>query len=305
MESRNPECSDGEVSVIRLTACPACGSERYRRHVELDDRSRQRFEDFTSRKYGELFHDWAERHDVAIAACLDCPHKWYIEIPDEKTLSDMYRVARPLNNRRGAKARQSAAMVKRMMSLRKLASGKNTLLDFGAGSCNWSRAAAAAGFSVTAFEPNDNRGAEQDDGYEVVTDSAQLGGQMYALVHLEQVLEHLPHPYDVLRSLRARLHPDGILVARVPNVAKEERMSDVWDNWPFDGQRAHVMAPFEHLQGFTPRSLRIMVERAGYEPLPLRYLARHMPRHALARVTGRFADFAGQTQIIARLRETG
>ena len=53
----------------------------------------------------------------------------------------------------------------------------------------------------------------------------------------------------------------------VSNILRCIEGEKIWEEWPFDGTRAHTMAPFEHLHGFVPCSLSNLIERAGYEEI--------------------------------------
>lgn len=86
----------------------------------------------------------------------------------------------------------------------------------------------------------------------LVADVKNLAGN-YDVITLVHALEHFVDPYDTLVSLRKNLTGDGILFIQIPNVR---------DN-PFD------LLIADHVLHFTPDTLRLIVERAGYEVLSL------------------------------------
>ena len=67
----------------------------------------------------------------------------------------------------------------------------------------------------------------------------------------EQVLEHVPNPAEVLRALRECCTPETVVRIAVPNILRAWEGRGFWKVWPFDGQRPHTLAPFEHLHGFS------------------------------------------------------
>ncbi|WP_375571403.1 class I SAM-dependent methyltransferase [Ahrensia marina] len=260
-----------------------------------------RFDTFVRLKYGSLFETWADTHRVSLAKCNQCGHRWYPVVPNDEVLAKMYETALPLKRTAGDGQQPTKQMVARMRQLRGLAGQEARLLDFGSGNCRWARAAIEAGFQVTAFEPNKNRGsiANSEENFLFVSDYSALIGSKFDVIHVEQVLEHLSRPFDVLTGLKKLINPHGLIIVRVPNVAKEEILRPIWETWPFDGTSPHVMAPFEHIQGYTPRSLEALVNRAGFEALPLFKLALYMPKHVLHRLASHIHPSVGQTQIVA------
>lgn len=78
----------------------------------------------------------------------------------------------------------------------------------------------------------------------------------YDLIVAFMAIEHLHDPLSVLRRLRDAVSPDGRLVVSVPDAG----------SWEFRLFRSHWYAlqlP-THLYHFTPKSLRALLERAGW-----------------------------------------
>lgn len=73
----------------------------------------------------------------------------------------------------------------------------------------------------------------------------------FDLISLVHSLEHFPEPLKILRSLKEKLNPDGILFVEVCNA----------DRNPFD------LLIADHLMHFTGQTLSILLEKAGYEVL--------------------------------------
>lgn len=77
------------------------------------------------------------------------------------------------------------------------------------------------------------------------------------------VLEHVPNPFDVIKKAFALLRPGGYLILAVPNL----RYLNLVNNYNFlrflTG-REKTLHPQEHLQNFTPITIKRMVEAAGF-----------------------------------------
>jgi hypothetical protein len=131
------------------------------------------------------------------------------------------------------------------------------------------------------------------------------------VVTLLASLEHMPDPSSALRRIWNVLEPEGLIVVRVP-----------YTEWFFRMKRAipalpvHFGAP-RHLYDFSPRTLRLMLERNGYR-LQRLYVGSHehvtqpavagavVAAKALSKLayylTGRnwFAPFCGALVAVAR-----
>ncbi len=174
------------------------------------------------------------------------------------------------------------------------------LLDFGSGFGRWARAAARAGFLVHAYEPSKARGAEAVEEFTLVHELSEVAGKSFDAINLEQVLEHLPDPVEILQIIMAICSANTILRIRVPNILRPPEGTKVWEDWPYDGKRVHAMAPFEHLHGFTPASLRMVVARAGFMPLTTQNMAWRYPLESARRWLGRLIPRLDQTFLIVR-----
>jgi SAM-dependent methyltransferase len=273
----------------------------------MDERTRSRFLEFSRLKYRGAMDCWLDELVLTVLKCDDCGHVWYHEQPDQAKLLSMYDAAVPLypNGRPDWDDRSSyeaiiaeLARVRRVCGMR---SGQPTLLDFGSGFGRWPRAAVDAGFRVSAFEPSRARGHAADVPFELVHELDALRGRTFDAVNVEQVLEHVPDPVAILEQIRTFCAPMTLIRITVPNFLRPFEGNDVWAVWPFDGTRTHTLAPFEHLHGFTPRSLDRVIVRAGFRSAPPALLWRYYPVRQIRTALGRFLPRIGTTFRIVRL----
>jgi SAM-dependent methyltransferase len=94
-------------------------------------------------------------------------------------------------------------------------------VDFGCGSGSLLRAASALGWTALGVEYQDDvvRRTAADTGCEVLNGLAALRGSARLpadVIHLGDVIEHLPAPLDVLQDLVGLLRPGGWLMAQGP-----------------------------------------------------------------------------------------
>lgn len=285
----------------RLEHCPACAGVRIHVAAQADSDARARYLDWSARKYGGLLDSWMDAEGLIVLACKDCGHHWYRDQPTPEQLSAMYAAGRPLRDSATPSREPTPAMRSEMDRLHRLAGGgAPSLLDYGSGFGRWARAAVSAGFRVHAYEPSAARGAEPDAPFTLVHSFDALRGMRFDVIQLEQVLEHVPDPEAVLRDIRGLCHARTVLRVTVPNIQRCDEGRNIWREWPFNGERAHVMAPYEHLHGFTPLSLNQLIRRAGYKTLPLRKLWCQYPMLPLRNAIRRIYPPAGQTMLLVQ-----
>lgn len=145
---------------------------------------------------------------------------------------------------------------------------RGRLLDAGCGGGYFVQAAGSRGWSATGLEPSPDaaRRAARDQGVRIVAgrlEEAPVQAGRFDAVTMFDVLEHVFCPRTFLLEARSLLAPGGLVLIETPNMA----------GWlPRLLSRRHPwVRPPEHLTYFTPSTLGLLVERAGYR---LEYLRR-------------------------------
>lgn len=140
------------------------------------------------------------------------------------------------------------------------------LLDVGSGGGVFVRAAREAGWSAIGLEPSFDAAAHaaREHRLPIVTghlEQPPLAGRRFDVITMFDVLEHVFSPGTFLAEARTLLAPQGLLVIETPNMA----------GWlpRLMGSRHPWVRPPEHLTYFTPGSLRLLLERAGFRVLRL------------------------------------
>jgi SAM-dependent methyltransferase len=86
----------------------------------------------------------------------------------------------------------------------------------------------------------------------------------YDVMFMGDVLEHLIQPLEMLRKAHSMLKPSGVLAAEVPSM-----FNSITGRLAVAGMRVlrtkkkMAMPPY-HVNEFTPKTLRSMIERAGF-----------------------------------------
>jgi 2-polyprenyl-3-methyl-5-hydroxy-6-metoxy-1,4-benzoquinol methylase len=81
---------------------------------------------------------------------------------------------------------------------------------------------------------------------------------LYDTIVAGEFIEHVERPYDLLRTLRARLKPGGKLVLSTPNLVS---LPVVLFEWVLNRRRFYTS---DHTYYFAPRWVERMLESTGF-----------------------------------------
>lgn len=150
----------------------------------------------------------------------------------------------------------------RLANLERLAGSPGRLLDFGCGYGGFLEEAQLSGWDAHGLELGEWAGSAaaarglRNLHVGWLADQA-FEAESFDVIHTSQVLEHLASPLEQLLQLRPLLKPGGILYADVPNyrsltirLGKDDFM---------------LNEPPQHVNYFSPRTLRSLLVRAGLE----------------------------------------
>jgi 2-polyprenyl-3-methyl-5-hydroxy-6-metoxy-1,4-benzoquinol methylase len=127
-------------------------------------------------------------------------------------------------------------------------------------------------------------------------------GELHAYfdcIVFNDVLEHMPDPWEVLRMTRHLLSPIGTVVASIPNVRYLPVSVRLLLNGDFSYADVGVMDR-THLRFFTMRTMHELFEASGYAVVAMRGINPWRERHWLPAIAPRrFADIFYRQFIIA------
>jgi SAM-dependent methyltransferase len=213
-------------------------------------------------------------HKFDVIACEVCGFRHVIPLPEPASLERAYREAyyaqeKPTFLAHAGEDQEWAELAQRdrLESFEALLPAtRRRLLDVGAGPGFFLKTAAARGWKVLGIEPSRQAAAHSRGlGVETVegffnAETAPLLGR-FDVVHLNNVLEHVPHPVEIVRLARDLLTPGGLICLNVPN-----------DFTPFQQSARRTLtlsewwvAPPHHLNYFDFDSLSRLVTRLGFQ----------------------------------------
>jgi SAM-dependent methyltransferase len=131
------------------------------------------------------------------------------------------------------------------------------VLDFGCGNGEFLAMCHQYGFE--AFGVDRSQARRDKAGVSVVASVDELDEKPFHAITLFEVLEHVDHPRAILEMLRGRLVPGGILVLETPDCSGIANI--------VSRQDYYNIHPLDHINGFTPATLRGIAERVGFHSI--------------------------------------
>lgn len=241
--------------------CPLCGGDRWTPLIEAPDND-----------------DPQEGLWFLVVRCDDCGLAFTNPRPSEECIGRFYPDDYKPHHKEAEPANEGPSRLQRLLRrvgvrppLRKVLPlhGAGRLLDFGCGGGTYLLRMQRQGWRVTGLDfslPTVQRLRTQYglDVHEGTLPHPALEPAGFDVVTMWHSLEHVHRPLEVLRAAREVLAPGGKLVVALQNIA----------SLPFRWFRTAWFAldlP-RHLTHFDPRTLTMMVTKAGFRPDPVRQL---------------------------------
>lgn len=197
--------------------------------------------------------------DFKVFKCNSCKNMFTHPLPEYA--SREISPDRPLG---GLKSRLLRWFMKlRVQRVGSLGTGRR-LLDFGSGACLFANAMNAAGFEVTAVEPNHANRAKASPGVTIISslfdrsllDDSSLKKESFDVITAWHALEHIPNPCATLQLCLELLKPGGALYLSVPNIAGLQAT--------IGGRRWAYLDVPHHVNHFSQRGLIELLNQAGF-----------------------------------------
>ena len=155
--------------------------------------------------------------------------------------------------------------------------GKGPLLEVGPGLGLFLKVASEEGWESCGVDVSGEAAAFVTDVvgvpcYHGMIESIHLPHDHFHAVRLRHVLEHQEDPFEFLRHIFCLLTSGGMVLIDVPNALGTYYTLKTLLS-PLSGKKTRYLPlslPGEHLFAFTPSTLRVMVEKAGFKVLRLK-----------------------------------
>ena len=212
--------------------------------------------------------------DFALVDCPACGLLYQLRVPTAASVPGLYEHVveserDDVEQRQGAAVRQGAVLdLGRTVRRSGRPARQLDVLDYGAGTGLWLDVAAELGCRTTGAEIDPAARARLDAGGHATVDHDELPASAFDLVNLEQVLEHVLDPLEVMERVAAAVRPDGLVRVCVPNGAGVRPLlaDPDWTAPKGSPRSLNAVAPLEHVNCFDHGSLTAVGEAAGLEP---------------------------------------
>ncbi|MFC0262411.1 class I SAM-dependent methyltransferase [Fontibacter flavus] len=147
-------------------------------------------------------------------------------------------------------------------------------LDFGSGKGQFLLKAKEAGWQTLGLETAKERAdfSREKYGLDVIEKyyhSGKIGEGEFDVISLNHVLEHLPHPIELLQELTEKnLKPGGILIVEVPNLHS-------WQSNIAGSKWMHLDIP-KHLTHWHEQVLSQKITALGFDKIKSQYFSVHL-----------------------------
>ena len=209
---------------VARTACPLCESDSYVIKRSVDSHS--------------------------IVVCANCKFEYVIDPIDWSQIQSSARAKK----RRDRPRHQILAKFAKTI-------GAESIIEVGSGVGELALLLTQRGFDYLGIEPNEQRAMScQEIGLDVRATTLEgiPADQRADLIVIDNVLEHLIDPVDILKESRKHLTPNGTLVVVVPNRNDVRRIVPAW-------RKKNLWLPKVHINYFTGSSLRRTFALAGFK----------------------------------------
>lgn len=181
------------------------------------------------------------------------------------------------------------AMGRHLIELERTLGDRGTLLDVGAGTGIFMHLARERGWTPFGVDicPLTADKARQEFDVEIAVgpfERHHFDGRRFDAVSMLDVLEHVLDPLAVLRQTHALLRPGGAVCIAVPN--QRSLLTAIVDTYarargPLRQMLLDRLYVAPHLHYFTPRTIRRMVETAGFRVQRVRQGSVYLGRYRL------------------------
>jgi SAM-dependent methyltransferase len=248
---------------VPIASCPVCErSETASTFYEQSFDARP-VSEFIASYYGGRIPDSVLQGEVfRIQHCSGCDFYWQANVFDEPTMSAFYddwidsRASRAKQDEKGVKERMHlCTLLGRWLEAARVRSLHPRVLDVGGGWGTVALCARALGCETYLLETSSARRRHAESlGVQTVSSLSALDSAAFDLAIMNQSLEHIPYPVQLLEQVRRVLKRGGGLAIDVP---RADPAHPVLAKGPFQ--------PLEHVNGFTERSLNAALARAGLQ----------------------------------------
>ncbi|MGC4099875.1 class I SAM-dependent methyltransferase [Ferruginibacter sp.] len=228
--------------MIHYSNCPVCSSPNIAAQLTAKDHT-------------------VSQKEFAVWHCADCTARFTQDIPEQNEIGAYYQSDNYISHSDTKKGfvnslyhavRKRTLNKKKELVCREVGMSKGEILDIGCGTGAFLNTMKAAGWSITALEPDDTARQKAKELYGIEAMPPQqlfhLPAATYNAITMWHVLEHVHELHAYIKQLAALIKPDGKVFIAVPNYTSKD--AEIYGaGWAaYDVPR--------HLYHFSPASMQ-------------------------------------------------
>ncbi|MCL4385565.1 MAG: class I SAM-dependent methyltransferase [Actinobacteria bacterium] len=196
---------------------------------------------------------------VSLIECNNCKH-WFISpLPNQKYLNNLYKVGSEFVVSRGYKGREKPEDTEIKKYVSRFIKYKPNLSEL-----NFLEIGVGPGYYFNYFEKNTKLSYGVDpcsykpENPNIVEDISLIPENLkFDIILIQDVLEHLENPTDMLSIIKKLANENAILSCGFPNkdCLTAKKMKEKW----------RMVMPIGHLHYFSKKSVNIMLEKSGWK----------------------------------------
>jgi 2-polyprenyl-3-methyl-5-hydroxy-6-metoxy-1,4-benzoquinol methylase len=222
------------------------------------------------KSHNGIFIDKVDK--CGIMKCNVCGFKHLDPIPSTKELDDFYK-AQYYGSHKSEYISQdnrdiyflNISFQDRLRVFTKSGQGKR-ILDIGCGAGMFMKYAQERGWDCTGIEPSEVAWEQALKKnlrvyHQTIGDFASQSTEKYDIIHLKNVLEHVPDPSKILEIAHSLLNGNGILYIEVPN---DYDLSQRFGVWLLSEKKSWLAIP-DHINYFNFKSLKKLLQKYNFK----------------------------------------
>lgn len=225
-----------------ITSCPVCAATSFQKKLTVKDYT-------------------VSQQDFDIVTCSNCSFAFTNPRPDKSRIGEYYVSEKYISHTGGSKSLQdNVYLLARSFTLRwkeKIIgrfSSPSTLLDYGCGTGNFLFHMKQRGWNTTGVEPSEVA-RDKASAYTTVFPTIESINQLFKVITLWHVLEHIHDFSSVLSLLKQKLETNGTIFIAVPNLKS-------YDAQYYQSHWAAYDVP-RHLWHFDKKAMQTVLENSG------------------------------------------
>jgi len=261
--------------ITERTHCPVCDSSSLNTlfDIERDSKSFLSFlklERFYSKRFWEGYQNGMLNELVfKIVKCDDCGFTFQYEVLNETGMKLLYNdwLDQELLLQYYSEKKPSKHTQNMLNMLGKVLKNQNGLqiLDYGAGYGGFCALSVKYGFNTFAYELSSDKVKYLSSEMDIITlNSLDNYQSFFDFINLNQVLEHVSNPRELLMILSSCLRDKGIIFVSVPNC---NHIAVTIKRNGLSKELFLQLSPFQHINAFNNKTLKKIGKLSGLQTL--------------------------------------